>query len=72
MRTITIDLLNEKAIALLKDLELLKLIRLRKEKEEPKTSSLNLVVKYKGAMSRQSLNDTDKQLKDLRNEFCHY
>jgi hypothetical protein len=69
MRTITIDLLNEKAITLLKDLELLKLIRLRKEKEEPKTSSLNLVAKYKGAMSRQSLSDTDKQLKDLRNEW---
>ena len=69
MRTITIDLLNEKAITLLKDLELLKLIRLRKEKEEPKTSSLNLVAKYKGAMSRQSISDTDKQLKDLRNEW---
>lgn len=69
MRTITIDLLNENAINLLRDLELLKLIRLRKEKEEPKASGLNLIAKYKGAMSRQPLNDIDQQLKDLRNEW---
>lgn len=69
MTTITIDLLNDKAITLLRDLELLKLIRLRKEKNEPKASTLNLVAKYKGAMSQQSLSDIDKQLTGLRNEW---
>jgi hypothetical protein len=71
MRTLTIDLLNEKAMALLRDLELLKLIRLRKDKDDSKASTVNLVAKYKGAMSRQSVSvsDVDKQLKDIRNEW---
>jgi hypothetical protein len=69
MRTITIDLLNDKAIALLMDLEVLKLIRLRKDIKEPKADSMHLVSKYKGAMSKQPIGDIDKQLKDLRNEW---
>ncbi len=69
MTTITIDLLNENAITLLRDLELLKLIRLRREKNEPKASGINLVAKYKGAMLRQPMSDIDHQLKSLRNEW---
>ena len=69
MTTVTIDILNEKAITLLRDLELLKLIRLRKEKEEPKASGINLIAKYKGAMSRQPISEIDQQLKDIRNEW---
>ena len=67
MRTITIDIINEKALNLLKDLELLKLIRLRKEKPEKKTKTdwLN----YKGAMTKQSLEKVNRQLKELRNEW---
>jgi hypothetical protein len=34
MQTVTIDIINSKALKLLQDLELLKLIRLRKEKKE--------------------------------------
>jgi hypothetical protein len=68
MTTVTIDLLNENAITLLRDLELLKLIRLRRDKDEPKTSGVNLVGKYKGAMARQPMSDIDRQLNDLRNE----
>lgn len=34
MTTVTIDILNEQALNLLRDLELLKLIRLRKEREK--------------------------------------
>ena len=69
MTTVTIDILNEKALNLLRDLELLKLIRLRKEKEETNVNGINLVAKYKGAMTRQSLDDIDQQLKHLRNEW---
>jgi hypothetical protein len=60
--------IDEKAINLLRDLEVLKLIRLRREKGEPKASGINLVAKYKGAMSRQPINEIDHQLKGLRNE----
>ncbi|WOK04371.1 hypothetical protein [Imperialibacter roseus] len=66
MRTITIDIINEKAISLLKDLELLKLIRVRKEKLVDKTTNW---AKYKGAMTKQPLHDIDKQLDDLRDEW---
>jgi hypothetical protein len=69
MTTVTIDILNEKALNLLRDLELLKLIRLRKGKEESNVNGINLVAKYKGAMIRQPLNEIDQQLKDLRNEW---
>jgi hypothetical protein len=69
MTTVTVDILNVKAITLLQDLELLKLIRLRREREEPKASGMNLIAKYKGAMSRQPINEIDQQLKGLRNEW---
>ena len=66
MRTITIDIINEKAIHLLQDLELLKLIRLRKEKSGRKSTDWG---KYKGAMSKQSISEVDQQLNELRNEW---
>lgn len=69
MTTVTIDILNEKALNLLQDLELLKLIRLRKGNVESNISGMNLVEKYKGAMTRQPINEIDQQLKDLRNEW---
>ena len=68
VQTITIDILNEKALRLLQDLELLQLIRLRIEK--PQTSNLtNWSTKYKGAMQRQSLVEIENQLINLRNSW---
>jgi hypothetical protein len=63
LKTIIIDVINDKAINLLYDLELLQLIRLRRETQPdaPKWSV------YKGSMSKQSPNDIDKQLQTLRN-----
>lgn len=69
MTTLTIDVLNDKALNLLKDLELLKIIRVRKEKKEVKSGSENLISKYKGAMTAQPLDEIDKQVDDLRNEW---
>ena len=66
MKTITIDIINEKAIDLLQDLEVLKLIRLRKEKAGRKNTDWG---KYKGAMSKQSISELDQQLNELRNEW---
>ena len=65
MQTITIDIINEKALRLLKDLELLQLIRLRKEKiEQPETLDFT---KYKGILSKQSITEVEQQLHELRN-----
>lgn len=69
MRTVTIDLLNEYALNLLKDLEALKIIRVRREKTENKVASTNRITKYKGAMVKQPLNEIDQQLNDTRNEW---
>jgi hypothetical protein len=68
MQTITIDILNSKAIKLLQDLELLQLIHMRREKTPP-TTGTNWAAKYKGAMTKQPLSDIDKQLNELRNEW---
>lgn len=67
MTTLTIDVLNDKALNLLKDLELLKIIRVRKDKKVTNSVSENLITKYKGAMKAQPLSEIDKQLDDLRN-----
>ena len=64
MRTVTIDIINDKA---LRDLELLKLIRLRKDKSEPK-EKINWF-NYKGTMTKQPLDSIDRQLNELRNEW---
>lgn len=66
--TLTIDIINEKALKLIQDMELLKLIRIRKEKKLQERP-INWVVKYKGAMQRQLLNEVDDQLNDLRNSW---
>lgn len=69
MTTITIDILNDKALNLLQNLESLKLIRVRKDKQDHNVNGVNLVEKYKGAMTRQPLNEIDQQLNDIRNEW---
>ncbi|MDQ0641594.1 hypothetical protein QF042_005159 [Pedobacter sp. W3I1] len=69
MRTITLDILNDKALNLLKDLELLKVIRLRKESDTPNISNTDLISKYKGAMQKQPISDVDDQLNSIRNEW---
>ena len=49
-------------------MELLKLIRVRKEKNQQK-GAINWAAKYKGAMQKQPLNKVDAQLNDLRSSW---
>ncbi|MBK9255043.1 MAG: hypothetical protein IPM42_06105 [Saprospiraceae bacterium] len=63
IQTVTIDIINEKAIKLLQDLELLQLIRVRKEQNLPITNWAN---RHKGSMTKQSLDEIDDQLEKLR------
>ncbi len=66
MQTVTVDIINNKALKLLQDLEVLDLIRLHGEKKD---TSINYdrATKYKGAMTKQPLTEIDNQLNDLRN-----
>lgn len=66
MKTLTIEILDEKAIRLLHDLELLNLIKVRKEKNKP---GINWPQKYKGQMSKQRPEEINAQLKRLRSEW---
>ena len=68
MQTITIDILNDKAIKLLYDLELLQLIRLRR-KTKQETMPNNWATKYKGAMQKQPISEIENQLSSLRNSW---
>jgi hypothetical protein len=68
MQTVVIDIINNKAINLLKDLELLQLIRLRRNNNDQEIKS-NYLQHYKGAMSKQPIELIDQQLNELRNEW---
>lgn len=67
MTTLTIDILDDKALSLIKDLELLKIIRVRKDKLLNNSGNTDMVAKYKGAMTQQPLDEVDQQLNELRN-----
>jgi hypothetical protein len=69
MKTVTVDILQDKGFNLLKDLEALKIIRIKDKKKVLKTVPSDLVAKYSGVMSKQSPEEIDKQLNDLRNEW---
>ncbi len=68
METITIDILNNKAVKLLQDLEHQQLIRMHRDKAQS-NSSIDWTIKYKGAMTKQPLKDINNQLNELRNEW---
>lgn len=65
MTTVTVDIINEKAMKLLEDMELLQLIRVHTDTKE-NSNNKNWIAKYKGAMKKQPLPEVDAQLKELR------
>jgi hypothetical protein len=69
MRTVTVDILQDEALNLLKDLEALNVIRLHDSKKKANKHQSEMSAKYKGAMSKQSRAEVDQQLDDLRKEW---
>ena len=65
IQTVIIDIINDKALKLLQDLEHLQLIRMHKEKSQ--LTGATWADRYKGAMAKQPLADVDNQLNELRN-----
>lgn len=61
-----VEVLNDGALNLLRDMELMRLIRLSTDRPAQQRSGKDLVPKYKGALAAQPLTETDKQLKELR------
>lgn len=68
MKTVTLDILNEKALNLLKDLELLNLIKFRKEKKVA-PSKIKLSDKYRGIISKEQGQDLKLHIKQTRSEW---
>ncbi|MCF8361507.1 MAG: hypothetical protein K9G70_02680 [Prolixibacteraceae bacterium] len=69
MKTITVELKNNNALRLLKDLELANIIRvLDKEKEETKDSA-KLSKTIRGSISKERAIELNKQLTQTRNEW---
>lgn len=54
---------------LLKELELLKLVRVHRQNVVNQEPEIDLVSKYKGAMTAQHQDEIDSQLKELRDEW---
>ena len=69
MKTLTLDILDDKAINLLKDLEALNIIKLHDNSDKIIAPLSNLAAKYSGAMTKQPIEEINKQLDDMRNEW---
>ena len=65
-QSVTIEIINEGAMNLLRDMEYLRLIRLSKREPVKEETYLK---KYKGAMTKQSVSSIDEQLKELRDAW---
>ncbi len=67
MKTVTVELRNNNALRLLKDLELANIIRvLDKGKKEEKTK---LSASLRGAISKKRAKELNEQLNQMRNEW---
>ena len=67
MRTITVELRNNNALRLLKDLELANIIQvLDKDKKKEKTW---LSASLRGAISKERAQELNEQLNQMRNEW---
>jgi hypothetical protein len=67
MRTVTVELRNNNALRLLKDLELANIIRvLDKDKKKEKTK---LSASLRGAISKKRAQELNEQLNQMRNEW---
>jgi hypothetical protein len=67
-QTVTIDIIDDKALNLLVDLERQKLIRFHRQTNRLPDNKSNLH-RFKGTMTKQSLQDIDEQLSEMRSEW---
>ena len=65
MQTIIVEIINQKALKLLKDLEGLNLIKVVSDKK----SSPSLSAKFKGKLSKKTAKALQKHVSDTRNEW---
>ena len=71
MQTITIDILNNNAIRLLQDLELLQMIRMRNEKTLPAPDNAKKLrpSDYRGSISKETADKLNAYIEQSRSEW---
>lgn len=69
MKTVTLDVLNDKALNLLKDLEMLNWIKVRKEEKAVSSTKVKLSDKYRGIINKEQGQDLDLHIKQMRSEW---
>ncbi|MGA0558772.1 hypothetical protein ACO2Q8_19090 [Larkinella sp. VNQ87] len=75
MQTFVVEVLNEKAVSLLKDLENLDIIRLIPQESMPTKTALadpaagRLSEQFRGSISPDVAADLHRQLEEMRNEW---
>lgn len=69
METITVDIINSSAMKLLHDLELLKLIKVRKEEGLKDSQKIKWDNSFKGAMTKLPIDELNSQLAEIRNSW---
>lgn len=67
MQTITIEILDDKALAILNDLALQQMIKV--QQINPTAYKAAQMKSLKGAMKKQLIADIDNQLNELRNDW---
>jgi hypothetical protein len=67
MRTVTVELRNNNALRLLKDLELANIIRLVDTDEKKEKAKLSTTLR--GAISKKRAHELTEQLNQMRNEW---
>jgi len=67
MRTVKVELLNNNALRLLKDLELANIIRVLDKEKKKKATSLS--GSLRGSISKERALELNKQLNQMRNEW---
>lgn len=69
MLKVTVEILDEKVLNILRDLELMDLIKLQQENLGTKPSDINWAKEFKGKMTKTSVDEIDEQLNQLRKEW---
>lgn len=69
MTTVTLDILNDKALNILKDLEMLNLVRFRNKKKEDASAKTKLSDKYRGVLSKEQGERLNLHVKQMRSEW---
>ena len=68
METVNLEIINKKAVSLLRELEKLQLIKIRKHKEIT-PSSQKLSEKFAGKLSALTAEQLDEHVNNIRNEW---